>query len=71
MLGKQIRKIEQYPELGKPLKYELSNYRSIRVSSFRLIYKIENNDITFVYFDKRDNIYEKLVKYLNYNCFYN
>jgi mRNA-degrading endonuclease RelE of RelBE toxin-antitoxin system len=66
-IHKQITKIENFPEIGKPLRYDLKEYRSVHLSSFRLIYRLEKDRITFIYFGNRDAIYEKLAKYINYN----
>ncbi|MGV8163041.1 MAG: type II toxin-antitoxin system RelE family toxin [Candidatus Nanoarchaeia archaeon] len=68
-IHKHLIKIENNPELGKPLQHDLKSYRSVRISSFRIIYKLENDFILFIYFDKRKSVYEKLAKYINYNHF--
>ena len=52
-----IKKIEQLPESGKPLKYELKNHRSIRVSPFRIIYRLEKDKIIINCFDHRKDVY--------------
>ncbi|HEC77287.1 MAG TPA: type II toxin-antitoxin system RelE/ParE family toxin [Thermoplasmatales archaeon] len=57
-LKKIIEKIKQNPEIGKPLRYELSGLRSIRFSSFRIIYKIEGEIIILLKFGHRKRIYE-------------
>jgi len=58
-LEKIIEKIKQNPEIGKPLRYELSGLRSIRFSSFRIIYKIEEERIILLKFGHRKRIYER------------
>ncbi len=48
------------PFIGKPLLYELTDHRSIRVKGkYRLIYKINenNNEIVLEAFGHRKNIY--------------
>jgi addiction module RelE/StbE family toxin len=54
---KQIKKLKDNPEAGKPLQYELKNHRSLRVHPFRLIYRIEANKIIINCFDHRKEVY--------------
>jgi len=54
---KQIRKLEQQPDAGKPLKHELKSHRSLRVPPFRIIYRIEQNRILINCFEHRDKVY--------------
>ncbi len=56
---KQFKKLEQIPESGKPLKYNLKGHRSIRVAPFRIIYHIENKSIIINCFDHRKDIYDR------------
>lgn len=56
---KQILKLKQSPLSGKPLKNDFKNHRTIRVSPFRIIYKIEKNKLLFVTFEHRGKVYEK------------
>ena len=55
---KQIRKLEQMPEAGKPLMYDLKGHRSLRVPPFRLIYRIEQDKIIINCFDHRKDVYD-------------
>jgi addiction module RelE/StbE family toxin len=55
---KQLKKIEQLPEAGKPLKYDLKGHRSLRIPPFRIIYRIENQCIIINCFDHRKDVYE-------------
>ena len=55
---KQLKKLELDPEVGKPLKYDLKNHRSLRVPPFRLIYRIEKDKIIINCFDHRSSVYE-------------
>jgi len=57
-LEKIIEKIRKNPEIGKPLRYELSGLRSIRFSSFRIIYKIEGERVILLKFGHRKRVYE-------------
>ena len=54
---KQIRKLSQSPEVGKPLRNKWKNHRSLRVTPFRIIYKIENNKLFVNCFDHRRDAY--------------
>ena len=55
---KQLKKLADMPEAGKPLAYNLKNHRSIRVAPFRIIYRLENDKIIINCFDHRGNIYD-------------
>lgn len=54
-----VYKIISNPIIGKPLRNILKNYRRVHIESFVLIYKIENDEITFVDYDHHDRIYKK------------
>ncbi len=56
-LIKQIKKISEAPYSGKPLRYSLKNYRSLRISPFRIIYRLEKDKIIVNCFDHRKMIY--------------
>jgi addiction module RelE/StbE family toxin len=44
-LVKKVRKLQEAPYSGKPLKHRLSQYRSIRVKGkYRLIYTVDENE---------------------------
>jgi len=51
---KQLRKLEELPEAGKPLKYEWKNHRSVRVPPFRIIYRLEDKIIINCIDHRRD-----------------
>jgi len=53
-----LKKLEQLPESGKPLQYNLKGHRSIRVSPFRIIYRIEQDRIIINCFDHRKGVYK-------------
>ncbi len=42
-LARAILKLEENPHLGKPLSYDLSGLRSLRVGKYRIIYKINGS----------------------------
>jgi len=54
---KQLKKLSDMSEAGKPLKYELKNHRSVRVSPFRIIYRLEEDKIIINCFDHRKEVY--------------
>jgi mRNA-degrading endonuclease RelE of RelBE toxin-antitoxin system len=56
--GKQIRKIIDNPETGKPLRYNLKGERSVYVKPFRIIYAFFDNTIYFLRFEHRKEVYE-------------
>jgi len=55
---KQLRKLSENPEVGKPLRYDLKNHRSVRVTPFRIIYRIEQDKIIINCFDHRKDVYD-------------
>jgi len=55
---KQIKKIIENPEIGKPLKYNLQGERTVYVKPFRVIYSFFNNTIYFLRFEHRGDFYE-------------
>jgi len=56
---KQLKKLSEQPEAGKPLKNKLKNHRGIRIPPFRIIYRIEQDKIIINCFDHRKGIYKK------------
>ena len=54
---KQLKKLSENPEIGKPLKYNLKNHRSVRVTPYRIIYRIEKDRIIINCFDHRKDVY--------------
>lgn len=55
----QVYKIISNPFVGKPLRNVMKNYRRVHIGSFVLVYKIENEQITFADYDHHDRIYKK------------
>ena len=55
---KQVKKLSDLPESGKPLKYELKNHRSLRIPPFRIIYRLEQDKIVINCFDHRKEVYK-------------
>ncbi len=56
-IRKQIKKIIENPEIGKPLRYNLKGERTIYVKPFRLIYSFSNNTVYFLRFEHRKEVY--------------
>jgi addiction module RelE/StbE family toxin len=56
---KQLQKLSENSEVGKPLRYKLKGYRTIRIKPFRIIYKIENNRIIINNFEHRSSVYNQ------------
>lgn len=55
---KRIKKLSEQPEVGKPLKYELKNHRSLRIPPFRIIYRLKEKQIIINCFDHRKVAYK-------------
>lgn len=56
-IEKQIRKIIQNPNVGKPLKYKHGE-RSLYIKPFRLIYAWRKNELILLKFDHRKRVYK-------------
>ncbi len=56
-LEKQIRKIIQNVNVGKPLKYKRGE-KSLYVKPFRLIYAVRGNQIILLKFGHRKSVYQ-------------
>ena len=52
-----LQKLEQSPESGKPLQYNLKGHRSIRIPPFRIIYRLESDKLIINCFDHRKDVY--------------
>ena len=57
MAIKQIKKIIENPEMGKPLRYNLKGERTVYVKPFRIIYSYFGNTIYFLRFEHRKDVY--------------
>ena len=57
-IKKSIRKIMDNPSIGKPLRYELSGLRSLRIPPFRIIYELKDDLIILHKFEHRKRVYE-------------
>jgi len=54
---KQIEKILNNPETGKPLKFDLKHERSIYVPPYRLIYSLQGETLYLLRFEHRKIVY--------------
>jgi len=55
---KAIKRLAENPEAGKPLQYELKNYRTLRVPPFRILYRLQGNSLVINCFGHRNDIYK-------------
>ncbi len=55
-LEKQIEKIIENPDVGKPLKYKRGE-RSLYIKPFRLIYAVKGDEIILLKFGHRTKVY--------------
>ena len=59
-LQKQIGKVADNPNFGRPLHYNLKGEWSIYVKPYRLIYKVEGDKLILLRFEHRKEVYERL-----------
>ncbi|HUI01000.1 MAG TPA: type II toxin-antitoxin system RelE/ParE family toxin [Nitrososphaerales archaeon] len=57
-LRKQIEKIVENPEFGKPLRYGLKGENTIRIQPYRLIYAAQDDRLILLRFEHRKQVYE-------------
>ena len=57
-LDKQIKKIIQNPNVGKPLKYSRGE-RTLYIKPFRLVYSVIGNELILLKFEHRKKVYKK------------
>jgi len=57
-IKKQLQKIIENPEIGKPLRYNLKGERSIYIKPYRLVYSFQENTIILLKFHHRDSVYD-------------
>lgn len=57
-IKKQIEKILQNPQIGKPLKYKRGE-RSLYIKPFRLIYVTRGDELVLLKFDHRKRVYKR------------
>ena len=54
---KQIEKIINNPEIGKPLRYNLKGERTVYIKPYRIIYSFKDNTIYFLRCEHRKKVY--------------
>jgi len=54
---KQIQKIIENPEIGKPLRYNLKGERTVYVKLHRIIYTLNKDCIIFLRVEHRKRVY--------------
>jgi len=57
-LAKQIRKIVEEPESGKPLRYGLKGEWAIRTKPYKLIYAVQEEKLILLRFEHRTEVYD-------------
>ncbi len=55
---KQVIKIIDNPEIGKPLRYNLKGERTVYVKPYRIIYTFDENTIYLLRFEHRKKVYK-------------
>jgi mRNA-degrading endonuclease RelE of RelBE toxin-antitoxin system len=62
-----IRELLESPLAGHPLHFDLEGYRSFRVRTYRVIYRVndENSAVEIVFVGVRRSVYEELQALLN------
>ncbi len=58
-IRKQIAKLLNNPESGKPLMYSLKGERTIYVKPYRIIYALKADEVILLAFHHRDSVYKK------------
>jgi addiction module RelE/StbE family toxin len=56
-LEKQIMKIKDNPDFGKPLKYDLKGEWTTYVKPYRLIYSVKGDKLILLRFEHRKTVY--------------
>jgi mRNA-degrading endonuclease RelE of RelBE toxin-antitoxin system len=56
-LKKQIEKIIENPDVGKPLRYDFKGERTVYVKPCRLIYKLDGETLYLLRFEHRKEVY--------------
>ena len=56
-LKKQIAKVVEHPDVGKPLRYGLRGERTLRAEPYMLIYAVQGENLILLRFEHRKNVY--------------
>ena len=62
-LEKQIKKIVQNPNVGKPLMYSRGE-KSLYIKPFRLIYSVRGDEIILLKFEHRKSVYRLIFVFI-------
>ncbi len=57
-LIKQVEKVLNNPNIGKPLRYNLKGERSVYVPPYRLVYTLIDDKIFLLRFRHREDVYD-------------
>jgi len=57
-LRKQVERIAENPEFGKPLRYGLKGERTIRIQPYRLIHAVQGDRLILLRFENRKDVYD-------------
>ena len=55
-----LDELASHPVKGKPLQEELAGLWSLRVSHYRIIYQLDEANITIIFLGPRRTVYERL-----------
>lgn len=55
---KESKALLKDPTLGKPLRYSLKGFRSVRIGKYRLIYAIDGDVVKIYAFEHRKGVYK-------------
>jgi mRNA-degrading endonuclease RelE of RelBE toxin-antitoxin system len=55
---RQIEKILENPDAGKPLRFELKGERSLRIPPYRLIYAMQGTTLYLLRLEHRKTVYD-------------
>lgn len=50
-IKKQIKKIIEQPEIGKPMKYERKGTRELYIKPFRLVYSYKEDELVILFLE--------------------
>ena len=56
-IKKKFKALLKDPTLGKPLRYSLKGFRSIRIGKYRLIYALEGDVVKVYSFEHRKGVF--------------
>ena len=56
-IRKQVQRIRDNPDAGKPLRFALKGERTVYIKPYRLIYAVAGDEIIFLRFEHREKVY--------------